>query len=83
MRGLPLRRRQRIHGQAALAMERLYGLQAGDLAAELAFHFQEGAAHDGQLQDKAIQYLLQAGDQARMAQAHHEAAGYYRQALTC
>jgi ABC-type oligopeptide transport system substrate-binding subunit/DNA-binding SARP family transcriptional activator len=79
---LPLRRRQRLHAQAGLAMERLYGPQAGDWAAELAFHFQEGAAHDGQLRDKAIQYLLQAGDQARWAQAHHEAAGHYQQALT-
>jgi ABC-type oligopeptide transport system substrate-binding subunit/DNA-binding SARP family transcriptional activator len=79
---LPLRHRQRLHAQAGLTMERLYGPQANDLAAELAFHFQEGAAHDRQLRGKAIQYLLQAGDQARWAQAHHEAAGYYQQALT-
>ncbi len=79
---LPLRHRQRLHALAGLVMERLCGSQASDLAAELAFHFQEGAAHDKKLRDKAIQYLLQAGDQARWAQAHDEAAGYYEQALT-
>jgi ABC-type oligopeptide transport system substrate-binding subunit/DNA-binding SARP family transcriptional activator len=78
---LPLRHRQRLHTQAGLAMERLYGPQVGDLAAELAFHFEEGAARAGQLRDKAIQYLLRAGDQARLAQAYQEAADYYRRAL--
>ena len=30
---------------------------------------------------KAIEYLLRAGDQARFAYAHHEAAGYYQRGL--
>jgi ABC-type oligopeptide transport system substrate-binding subunit/DNA-binding SARP family transcriptional activator len=79
--GIPDRHRQRSHGRAGLAMERLYGPQAGDLAAELAFHFQEGARHDEALRAKAVAYLLRAGDRARLAQAHHEAAGYYQQAV--
>jgi oligopeptide transport system substrate-binding protein len=79
--GITDRYRWRSHGRAGLAMERLYGPQASDLAGEIAFHFQEGLRHDKALRDKAIEYLLRAGDQARLAQAHHEAADYYQQAL--
>jgi ABC-type oligopeptide transport system substrate-binding subunit/DNA-binding SARP family transcriptional activator len=79
--GMPERNRQRLHGRAGLAMERLVGPQVGDLAGELAFHLQQGARHDGALRDKAIEYLLLAGDGARLAQAHHEAVSYYQQAL--
>jgi oligopeptide transport system substrate-binding protein len=78
---IPERHRQRSHGRAGLAMERLHGPQAGDLVGELAFQFREGARHDEALRNKAIEYLLRAGDGARLAQAHHEAAGYYQQAL--
>jgi oligopeptide transport system substrate-binding protein len=79
--GIPERQRQRFHGRAGLAMEHVLGRQACDLAGEMAFHFQEAARHDAALRDKAIEYLLRAGDEARLAQAHHEAAGYYQQAL--
>jgi oligopeptide transport system substrate-binding protein len=78
---MPERRRQRVHGRTALAMERLCEPQAGDLAGELAFHFQEGAHQDEGLRDKAIEYLLQAGDRARLTHAGQEAVDYYQQAL--
>jgi oligopeptide transport system substrate-binding protein len=79
--GIPDRVRERLHGRAGIALERLYGPSVDDMAGELAFHFQAGAAHDEHLRDKAVQYLLQAGDQARWAQAHQDATEYYRQAL--
>jgi oligopeptide transport system substrate-binding protein len=81
---IPRRRRQWMHARAGLAMERLYGSEMrgpDELAGELAFHFQEGALYDEGLRDKAIDYALRAGDRARFAFAHQEAAGYYRRAL--
>lgn len=78
---IPERHRRCIHARAGLAMERLYGPRVGELSGELAFHFQEGARHDEALRDKAIAYELQAGDRARLAQAHQDAVSYYRQGL--
>jgi ABC-type oligopeptide transport system substrate-binding subunit/DNA-binding SARP family transcriptional activator len=80
-REMPERQRQRVHGRVALAMEHLYGPQVGDLADELAFHFQEGARHDPALRDRAVDFSLQAGDRARLAYAQQEAISYYEQAL--
>jgi ABC-type oligopeptide transport system substrate-binding subunit/DNA-binding SARP family transcriptional activator len=80
-KGIPQRHRQCIHARAGLTMERLYGPRVGELAGELAFHFQEGARHDEALWDRAIAYLLRAGDRARLAQAHQDAVSYYRQGL--
>ncbi|MGC9333427.1 MAG: ABC transporter substrate-binding protein [Anaerolineae bacterium] len=78
---LPLRHRQHLHARAGRAMETLYapGLEA--VAGELAFHFQEARKLDPALTARAIHYLLLAGDQARLAYAHHEAIDYYQQAL--
>jgi ABC-type oligopeptide transport system substrate-binding subunit/DNA-binding SARP family transcriptional activator len=73
---IPRRRRQHLHAQAGAAMERVYGSHLDEVAGELAFHFREGACAD-----KAIAYLLRAGDRARLAQAGPEAVDYYQQAL--
>jgi oligopeptide transport system substrate-binding protein len=79
--GIPRWRRQQTHAQVGVAMERVYAPQADDVAGELAFHFLEGMQHDRKLTEKAIDYLLRAGDHARLAYAHHEAIDYYQQAL--
>jgi len=79
--GIPRWRRQQSHARVGVAMERLYAPQAEDVAGELAFHFLEGRQYDKELTGKAIDYLLRAGDQARLAYAHHEAIDYYEQAL--
>jgi predicted ATPase len=79
--GIPRRRRQHLHAQVGTAMESLYGPQTEALARELAFHFQQGQQLDQTLTEKAITYLLQAGDQARALYAHREAIDHYRQAL--
>ena len=79
--GIPRRRRQHTHARVGTAMESVYGSEADALAGELAFHFQRGRQLDRSLTEKAIVYLLQAGDQARLAYAHQEAVDHYRQAL--
>ena len=70
---MPRRHRQQAHARVGTTMETLYSSQAQELAGELAFHFQEGRQHDKTLTQKAVTYLLQAGDQARTVYAHQEA----------
>jgi oligopeptide transport system substrate-binding protein len=79
---MPRRHRQHAHARCGAAMESIYGPEAEALAGELAFHFEEGRHHDGTLTEKAITYVLQAGDQARGLYAHEEAIDYYRRALS-
>lgn len=79
--GLPLRRRQYLHALVGQAIEHVYAAQLGELAGELAFHFQHGRLVAPELTEKAIRYLLQAGDQARLLGAHGEALGFYHRAL--
>jgi ABC-type oligopeptide transport system substrate-binding subunit len=79
--GMPRRRRQHLHGRVGVALETLYGSEADALTSELAFHFQQGRQLDRSLTEKAIIYLLQAGDQARLAYAHREGIDHYQQAL--
>jgi len=78
---MPRRRRQHAHARVGGAMESVYGSQAEAVAGELAFHFEEGQQHDKALTEKAISYLLQAGDRARGLYAHQEAIDYYQRVL--
>ncbi len=78
---MPRRRRQHSHAQVGAAMESLYGPEAATVAGELAFHFDQGRQLDKKLTEKAITYLLLAGDQARTLYAHQEAIAHYQQAL--
>ncbi len=70
-------RRQRLHKRAAQALERIHADRLDTLAAQLGQHYAE--AGDG---EKAIEYLLKAGDQARRVYAYDEAIEHYQQALT-
>jgi len=75
--GIARRRRQRAHARAGAAMERLCGsTELERLAGEVAHHFEQGRQTE-----KAVTYLLQAGDGARRLYAHREAIDYYRRAL--
>ncbi len=65
-------RRRALHRQVGEALERQGEAQAGLLA----YHWVQA-----DLPQKAIPYLLQAGDEARLLYAHEEAVSYYRQAL--
>jgi len=79
---MPRRHRGHAHARVGAAMERLYGTAEREaLAGELAFHFEQGRQLDKALTEKAISYLLQAGDRARGLYAHQEAIDYYQRAL--
>jgi oligopeptide transport system substrate-binding protein len=69
-------RRQRLQRQVALALEEAYPERLGELASLLGRYFAE--AGEG---EKAVAYLLQAGDDARRVYAYDEAARAYEQAL--
>ena len=79
--GLPRHRRLALHGQVGLAMEGLCGAEAGARAGELAFHFEQARQLDGELTDKALGYLLQAGRQAERQSANQEAIAYFQRGL--
>jgi oligopeptide transport system substrate-binding protein len=68
--------RRLLHAEIAKVLEELYQGQIGEITPQLAHHFAE--AGEG---DKAIGYLLEAGDRARMLYAQTEAIGYYQRAL--
>jgi DNA-binding winged helix-turn-helix (wHTH) protein/predicted ATPase len=60
--------RVQLHGRIGARLEAGYGAQAGEIATQLALHFE----HGGEVQ-RAVHYLQQAGDNATRRNAHHEA----------
>ena len=78
---IPRRHRLHAHAQVGDAMESLYGTTEREaLAGELAHHFERGCGSNHALTEKAVGYLLQAGDGARQMYAHQEAIDYYERA---
>ena len=71
-----LRMRRVYHRQVARWLEVAAGKRIGEYLGLIAGHYE--LAGEGKL---AVEYLLQAGDQARLAYACHEASGYYKRAL--
>jgi predicted ATPase/class 3 adenylate cyclase/regulation of enolase protein 1 (concanavalin A-like superfamily) len=74
--GLLKRERTADHRQVAEALERLFPEQVDEQAALLAHHWERAEEPD-----KASDYLLRAGEQARLAYASQEAAVCFRRAL--
>ncbi len=70
--GLRTVQRRRLHHRAALAIEALH---PDDFEALAHHHTQAGRA------EKAVEYVLQAGDRARGLYAYQEAVNHYQQAL--
>ena len=68
--------RRLLHQKVGLALELLYQDQIEDLVALLAYHWEQA-----EVAEQAVQYLLRAGDQARLVYAHEEAVDYYKRAL--
>jgi ABC-type oligopeptide transport system substrate-binding subunit len=68
--------RRLLHGEIAEILEELYAGRTEEITVQLARHYTEA----GEL-EKAIEYLLQAGDKARGLYAHQEAIDYYWRAL--
>ncbi|MGB3713719.1 MAG: ABC transporter substrate-binding protein, partial [Candidatus Promineifilaceae bacterium] len=68
--------RRILHGEIAAILEELYAGRLEEITFQLASHYTE--AGDGQ---KAANYLIKAGDQARTQYAYQEAINHYRRAL--
>jgi len=70
------RRRREFHGKVAEGYEALYSSRIEEYYEELAYHYSRSNN-----QQKAIEYLVKAGDKSREAFANEEAIEYYKQAL--
>ncbi|MCJ7738067.1 MAG: ABC transporter substrate-binding protein, partial [Anaerolineae bacterium] len=68
-------KRRRLHRQAAVAIERLRADEGAELQT-LAYHYGEAGEAE-----RALEYLLRAGDRARSLYAQREAIADYEQAL--
>jgi oligopeptide transport system substrate-binding protein len=75
--GLLKRDRRLFHRQVAEAMEALYPDRIEEQVGLLAYHWEQAEEPS-----KATEYLLRAGDQARLVYAHQEAIDAYQRALT-
>src|SRR5450755_1518935 len=71
-------RRGRLHRQVAAALEDLYRDEIDQHLHELAHHFAQAAPGE---EDKAIEYLMRAGNQAQTKLAYDQALTHYRQAF--
>ncbi len=69
-------RRKKLHGVVALALEKAYAENMDEHLGELAAHFLESGDRQ-----KALDYLLKAGEKAEKVYANSEAASYYQSAL--
>ena len=73
---LPAGRRVEIHRRVGSRLEQAFGERAGEIAGELAMHFERG-----RVMPRAIHHLLAAGRSAGHRGAAREAAGYFTRAL--
>jgi ABC-type oligopeptide transport system substrate-binding subunit/DNA-binding SARP family transcriptional activator len=78
---IPRLHRQHMHAQIGEALEARHGPQLEALAGELAHHFERCRNLNQAASEKAISYLLMAGDHARGLLAFPEAIDYYQRAL--
>jgi predicted ATPase len=69
-------RRVHLHRRIGTSKEEAYGTRAGEIAAELAVHFEHGRDYR-----RAVQYLQHAADTAGRRHAPREAIEYLRRAL--
>jgi predicted ATPase/DNA-binding XRE family transcriptional regulator len=68
--------RRVLHGQVAAALEVLYRGGLDEITPQLAYQYAEAGDRE-----RAVNYLLQAGDRARTLYAHREALDHYHRAL--
>ena len=69
-------RRRQLHQRIGVRLEAGYGTRAGEIAAQLAVHFERGGATS-----QAVRYAQQAADNAARRNAHHEAIMALRKGL--
>lgn len=75
-RTMALMRRSQIHQRIAERGVAIYGDHCSEIAAELAMHFEQSRDWP-----RALQYLVQAADNATRKSAHHEAADLAQRGL--
>jgi adenylate cyclase len=73
---LLLKSRAELHGRAGRALERLHADRLEEVVEALADHYARSSERE-----KAVYYLMRAGDHAAGLFAFHEAAAYYGRAL--
>jgi class 3 adenylate cyclase/tetratricopeptide (TPR) repeat protein len=73
---LLVKSRAELHARAGRALEQLYVERPEEVLQELAHHYSRSTERD-----RALHYLVLAGDRARSLFAYDDAATYYRQAL--
>jgi DNA-binding winged helix-turn-helix (wHTH) protein/tetratricopeptide (TPR) repeat protein len=73
---VPLHRRLRMHQRIAERGIEVYGPRVGEIAAELAVHFEAARDHGG-----AVRYLLRAAENASRRYANREAIGHLTRAF--
>jgi len=69
-------RRERLHGEVGLALEKVYAEKIDEHLGELAFHFLESGD-----KKKSLYYFLKAGEKAEKVYANNQAASYFQSAL--
>jgi tetratricopeptide (TPR) repeat protein/KaiC/GvpD/RAD55 family RecA-like ATPase len=69
-------RRKKIHNAVGTALEKVYVKKIDEHSGEIASHFLESRD-----KDKALDYLLKAGEKTQKIYANTEAASYYQSAL--
>jgi DNA-binding winged helix-turn-helix (wHTH) protein/predicted ATPase len=74
---LPAMRRSQIHRRIGHSGETIYRAHVGEIAAELAMHFEQG--NDA---PRAVRYLIMAAENARHRSAHFEAEALARRGLS-
>ncbi|MGE5465106.1 MAG: ABC transporter substrate-binding protein, partial [Syntrophothermus sp.] len=78
---IPRHRRQHLHALAANALERLYTVQMELVLDEVAYHYEQCHSMDPAWSEKAIHFLIKAGDRARDVSAFQDAVEFYERAL--
>jgi adenylate cyclase len=73
---LLVKARAELHARSGRALERLYAGRPEEILPDLAHHYARSPERD-----KALEYLVRAGDRVRSLFAYDEAAAYYRDAL--
>jgi tetratricopeptide (TPR) repeat protein len=73
---IPPTRRAGLHGRIAKALEEAAGAEREQICERLAFHWDQGGDRE-----KAVEFLLMAGEKARRQYVNEEAVRFFQRAL--
>jgi predicted ATPase/class 3 adenylate cyclase/regulation of enolase protein 1 (concanavalin A-like superfamily) len=74
--GILERKRMEFHHQVAMSIEQLYHERLEEFYEELAYHYAKSTDNE-----KAVDYLIKAGDKSKAIYANQQAIGYYTRAM--